>query len=98
MLHEKFRLGLFENRRVAVDHARKLCGSPIDFEKCIAAQRASLVLLSDGAAPIRDIARLFVEGMEDVDGFETVADPAAADAILVSSGSTVREGTGVGHR
>lgn len=72
-----------KNRRVDVNRARKLCSSPTYFEKGMAAQRASLVFLSDGAPPILDNARLFVEGMEDIDGFETVTDPAAADAILV---------------
>ncbi|SEQ69874.1 hypothetical protein [Arthrobacter sp. OV608] len=83
LLREKFPLGLFENRRVSVDQARNLCGSPVYVEKGKAAQRASLVLLSDDLALITHNARLFVEGIEEVDGFETMADPAAADAILV---------------
>jgi beta-glucosidase len=94
LLREKFRLGLFENRRVDVDRARKLCGSPIYFEKGIAAQRASLVLLSDDAPPILDNARLFVEGMEEVDGFEKVTDPATADAILVRLEAPFEKGRG----
>jgi beta-glucosidase len=57
-------------------------------------QRASLVLLADDAAPVLDNARLFVEGMEDVDGFETVTDPAAADAILVRLEAPFENGRG----
>lgn len=94
LLREKFRLGLFENRRVDVDRARKLCGSPVYFEKGIAAQRASLVLLSESADPIADNARLFFEGIEDVDGLETVTDPAAADAILVRLEAPFEKGRG----
>jgi beta-glucosidase len=94
LLREKFRLGLFDKRRVDVDRARKLCGSPVYFEKGIAAQRASLILLSERVDPIADNARLFVEGIEDVDGLETVTDPAAADAILVRLEAPFEKGRG----
>jgi beta-glucosidase len=94
LLREKFRLGVFENRRVDVDRARELCGSLVYFEKGIAAQRGSLVLLSDAGDPIADDARLFVEGMPDVDGFETVSDPADADAIVVRLEAPFEKGRG----
>jgi len=94
LLTEKFRLGLFESRRVDIEQTQKVCGSAVYFEKGIAAQRASLVLLSDGAAPIPDDSRIYVEGMEDVDGFETVDSPGDADAILVRLEAPFEQGRG----
>ncbi len=49
LLREKFQLGIFENRHADVENARATCGAPIYFEKGVAAQRASLVLLSEDA-------------------------------------------------
>lgn len=58
--------------------------------------RASLVLLSQGSGPIADNARLFVEGIkvEDADGYETVPDPAQADAIIVPLEAPFEQGRG----
>lgn len=83
ILKEKFQLGVFENRHVDVDHARELCGSPVFFDKGVDAQRASLVLLSDEAGPLRADARVYVEGLADTSGLEIVDDPAEAEAIIV---------------
>ncbi|WP_309066031.1 glycoside hydrolase family 3 protein [Microbacterium sp.] len=87
LLSEKFRLGAFEHRRVDVESARTVCGSPELLEAGRQAQRESLVLLSrKDAAPIPASARLFLDGLsaEGADlPNEIVDSPALADAIIV---------------
>lgn len=94
ILKEKFTLGAFESRRVDVDHARELCGSRVFFAQGVDAQRASLVLLSDEAGPLPADARVYVEGVEDAAGLETVSDPADSDAIIVRLEAPFETGRG----
>jgi len=94
ILQEKFRLGVFEQRHVDVDNARELCGSPVFFDKGVAAQRASLVLLSDAAGPLPADARVYVEGVEDAGPLQTTAVAAEADAILVRLEAPFETGRG----
>jgi beta-glucosidase len=83
LLREKFQLGIFENRHVDVDRAQATCGAPIYFEKGAAAQRASLVLLSDAAGVLSADHRVFIEGVQDTSGLRTADSPEDAEAIIV---------------
>jgi beta-glucosidase len=83
LLREKFRLGIFEDRHADVENARATCGAPIYFEKGVAAQRASLVLLSEDAGLLSAGSRVFVEGVKDVSGLTTADSIEDADAIIV---------------
>lgn len=98
LLREKFRLGAFEHRRVDVDAARAICGSPELLEAGRTAQRESLVLVSrKDTAPIPPTARLFLDGLtaEDADiANEIVDDPASADAIVVRLDAPYEAGRG----
>lgn len=94
LLREKFRLGAFEHRKADVEHAREVCGSPVYFDKGIAAQRESLVLLSDSADVIPEGARLFVEGIESAEGFSVTKDLAEADAVVVRLEAPFEPGRG----
>jgi beta-glucosidase len=83
LLREKFRLGIFAHHTADIERAREECGSTVFVTKGLAAQRASLVLLSDTAGVIPDGARIFVEGVEDAEGFDVTEDIAEAEAIVV---------------
>ena len=94
LLREKFRLGLFEHRRADVEGAQDECGSPVFVDKGLAAQRASLVLLSDAAGMVPDGARIHVENIEDADGFAVTEEIAEAEAIVVRLEATFEPGRG----
>lgn len=98
LLHEKFRLGAFEHRRVDVDEARVICGSPELMDAGEKAQRESLVLVSRvDDAPIPPTARLFLDGLtaDDADiPNEIVDDPELADAIVVRLDAPYERGRG----
>lgn len=85
LLREKFRLGVFEHRRVDPRRTREVCGSRPFSERGERAQRESLVLLSQRTPlPIAPEAKLFLDGLAgDGSGNEIVDDPARADAIVV---------------
>ena len=91
---EKFRLSVFEHHKADVERAREKCGSPIFVNKGLAAQRASLVLLSDAAGVVPEGARLFVEGVEDTEGFAVTEDLAEAEAIVVRLEAPFEPGRG----
>jgi beta-glucosidase len=74
---------VFDNRHVDVDRARTTCGSPIYFEKGIATQSKSLVLLSDEAGMLSDRTLVYVEGIQDAPDLATTTDLADAEAIIV---------------
>ncbi|MCZ9882290.1 glycoside hydrolase family 3 protein [Arthrobacter sp. B2a2-09] len=87
LLHEKFQLGLFENRTVDVGLAETVCGSPETIRRGVAAQRGALTLLTntqtdDGVhtLPVRAGASVYSEGI-DWSGVEH-------DLVLVNSPST----------
>lgn len=94
LLREKFQLGLFEQHSVDVEAARRVCGSAVYFDKGLAAQRSSLVLLSDAGDVIPTGARLFLEGMDEADGFELTNNPSEADAIVVRLEAPFEPGRG----
>jgi beta-glucosidase len=85
LLREKFRLGIFESTRVDPARTREVCGSPVFFERGVAAQRESLVLLDakDTHAAFTPDTRFFLDGIDDVSGLTVVSSPEDADAILV---------------
>ncbi|MER7928671.1 glycoside hydrolase family 3 N-terminal domain-containing protein [Streptomyces sp. NPDC096057] len=87
LLAEKFRLGLFDDRRyVDPDAAEEIVGHP-DFRVAGAtAQRRSLTLLKPGPLPLRDHPRLYVEGVRPAAAApyaHLVDDPADADLALL---------------
>ncbi|OII13211.1 glycoside hydrolase family 3 protein [Curtobacterium sp. MCBA15_008] len=94
ILREKFRLGLFEQRQVDIEHARETCGAPVYFERGVTAQRDSLVLLSDTAGILSNDATLFLEGFDDSDGHPTTTDPTTADAVVVRLDAPFEPGRG----
>lgn len=96
LLREKFRLGLFEHRRVDASRAREVCGSPENVALGAAAQRDSLVLLAvaDGGAVLSEGAAVFVEGFSDTAGLNVVDRPEAAGAILVRLDAPYEPGRG----
>lgn len=98
LLREKFRLGVFEQRRVGTDAAREVCGSPVFVERGVAAQRASLVLLEDRGLPLSAGARVHLDGVASAAaeraGLEVVASPAEADAVLVRLDAPFEPGRG----
>lgn len=94
LLREKFQLGIFENRHADIEKARTTCGAPVYFEKGLAAQRASLVLLSDAAGVLNDDGRVFVEGVQDTSGLNTVDRLDAAEAIVVRLEAPFKPGHG----
>ncbi|MGW0600134.1 glycoside hydrolase family 3 protein [Streptomyces sp. NPDC002776] len=89
LLAEKFRLGLFDERRyVDVDAAEAVVGRT-DFRAAgEAAQRSGLTLLKNGDAllPLTGTPRLYVEGVDPAVAAEyasLVADPADADLAVL---------------
>jgi beta-glucosidase len=87
LLREKFVLGLFENPYVDVEAADRIVGAPEFRAAGEAAQRASVTVLSNGAAlPFAKGARLYVEGIdaEVAARFgQIVATPAEADVAIL---------------
>ncbi|PZQ90711.1 MAG: beta-glucosidase [Leifsonia xyli] len=89
LLRDKFRLGLFDERRlVDADAANALVGAPDAVEAGLDAQRRSLVLLqNDGELlPLERGITVYAEGVapEAFAGFaEVTDDPAAADVAIV---------------
>ena len=97
LLREKLRLGVFENRRVDVERAGEVCGSPVHMARGRAAQRDSLVLLHDRTgAPIPEEARLYVEGVDPsaLGAGRVCATPEEADAIIVRLDAPFEPGRG----
>ncbi|WP_420180859.1 glycoside hydrolase family 3 protein [Paenarthrobacter sp. TA1.8] len=99
LLSEKFRLGVFENRRVDLRNAHSVCGSATFMERGIAAQRASLVLLSadKAALPLTAGTRVHLDGLAAQDITEELVitdDPGTADAILVKLDAPFEPGRG----
>lgn len=87
LLREKFRLGLFEHRRVDPEATRSVCGSPVFFNQGLRAQRESMVLISQrcsGSLPLPPTAKLFLDGL-DVSAVPNpiVEESSDADAIIV---------------
>jgi beta-glucosidase len=96
ILREKFRLGVFEHRRVDVGSAAATCGSPAFLDAGTQAQRDSLVLVSSrDRRPIPPTARLFLDGLE-AEGIPNpvVSEPADAEAIVVRRDCPYEEGRG----
>ena len=94
LLREKFMLGLFDERRfVDVDTAARIVGNPEFVAAGVAAQRASLTLLTnqtteDGSAtlPLTRGARIYIEGIEPTiaaEYAEIVGSPEEADVAIV---------------
>lgn len=94
LLREKFQLGLFENRHADVDRARTTCGSPSYSKKGIAAQSASLVLLSDDAGTLPVGARVFVDGIQNSSLLTTTPNIEDAEAIIVRLEAPFEPGRG----
>ncbi|MET8169040.1 glycoside hydrolase family 3 N-terminal domain-containing protein [Streptomyces sp. NPDC005329] len=87
LLAEKFRLGLFDDRRyVDPDAAEEIVGHA-DFRAAgVTAQRRSPTVLKPGPLPLRDRPRLYVEGVRPAAAApyaDLVADPADADLALL---------------
>jgi beta-glucosidase len=87
LLREKFLLGLFENPFVDADAADSIVGSAEHRAAGIAAQRASVTVLSNsGALPFARGAKLYVEGIPPetaAEYGEVVATPAEADVAIL---------------
>lgn len=92
LLREKFRLGLFDDRLVDVDRAEAVIGNDAFCEAGLAAQRASLTLLSNAARagrptlPLTRGATLYVEGIDAalVAGWaRVVGSPEQADVAVL---------------
>ncbi|WP_022892718.1 glycoside hydrolase family 3 protein [Agromyces subbeticus] len=100
LLHEKFQLGAFEHRRVDTEAARAECGSPVFFERGVAAQRASLVLLAEnhGARALAAGSRVLLDGVspDALPAADLVAvdELDQADAVLVRLDSPFEPGRG----
>jgi beta-glucosidase len=87
LLHEKFKLGLFDKRYVDVEHAEEV-GTKREFRALgTSAQAASLTLLkNDNTLPLRAGTRVYSEGINwsSVEhDFEIVGTPAHAEVNLV---------------
>lgn len=98
LLREKFRLGVFENRRVDTAATAEICGSPAFAAAGVEAQRKSLVLLADRGDRIADGARVLLDGVDaqaatDA-GLVPVDDLAEADAVVVRLDAPFEPGKG----
>ncbi|MGQ7311947.1 glycoside hydrolase family 3 protein [Microbacterium arabinogalactanolyticum] len=98
LLREKFRLGVFENRRVDTAVTAETCGSPAFTAAGVEAQRKSLVLLADRGDRIADGARVLLDGVDaraarDA-GLVPVHDIAEADAVVVRLDAPFEPGKG----
>ncbi|MEN2740214.1 glycoside hydrolase family 3 N-terminal domain-containing protein [Microbacterium sp. X-17] len=101
LLTEKFRLGLFERRRVDPARAGEICGAPDVTQLGLDAQEKSLVLLKDGNAgggigSLVEGSAVYADGctVPGGSGFVAVADPAAAEAIVVRLDAPFESGRG----
>jgi beta-glucosidase len=88
LLRDKFRLGLFDNPFVDPDAAERTLGQAAFREAGERAQRRAIALLQndDGVLPLRQGARVYVEGLdpEVAAGYgEVVADPAEAEVAIL---------------
>lgn len=92
LLREKFRLGLFDNPYLDLDHALATVGQPAFRAAGELAQRKSLVLLKNGKAaaapflPLTGRPKLYVEKINPAIAAQygdVVADPAAADLAIL---------------
>jgi beta-glucosidase len=83
----KFRLGLFDNPFVDIDRAGQIVGNPAFQAEADAAQRQALVLLKNKGLPLRAGTKVWALGLSTdalkAAGLKVVADPDAADVILV---------------
>ncbi|WP_240528723.1 glycoside hydrolase family 3 protein [Streptomyces humi] len=91
LLAEKFRLGLFDERRyVDPDAAEEIVGR-VDFRAAGAsAQRRSLTLLKTGPLPLSGRPRLYLEGVDAAAAApyaQLVTDPADADLAVLRLGT-----------
>ena len=98
LLREKFKLGAFEQRRVNANAAGSICGSPVFFERGVAAQRASLVLLADRGPVLASGARVHLDGIAETEaeaaGLIVAREPAEADAVIVRLRAPFEPGRG----
>ena len=98
LLREKFRLGVFENRRVDTAATAEICGSPAFTTAGVEAQRKSLVLLADRGDRIADGARVLLDGVDaraaSDAGLVPVDDLAEADAVVVRLDAPFEPGKG----
>ncbi|CAM5471720.1 glycoside hydrolase family 3 protein [Leifsonia shinshuensis] len=89
LLLEKFRLGLFENRFVDLDHARAVGSDPDLAAKGVRAQTDAMVFLGGerpGTLPLPALTRVYAEGVDlsrTEHDFVPVDSPADADVALV---------------
>ena len=87
LLRDKFRLGLFDDPYVDPDAAAALCGNAEFRAAGAEAQRRAIVLIAnDGLLPLKDGARIYVDGLsaEAAAAYgEVVESPADADAAIV---------------
>jgi beta-glucosidase len=97
LLREKFRLGLFENRRVDTAATAAICGSPELAANGVDAQERSLVLLVD-APRVPEGARVLLEGVDPLAaigaGLVPVDSAEEADAVIVRIDSPFEPGRG----
>ncbi|MFE3998262.1 glycoside hydrolase family 3 protein [Nocardioides sp. YIM B13467] len=98
LLKEKFRLGVFESRRVNVEQARAVCGSAEFAARAVRGQEQSLVLASDNAPLLPLDARVMLEGVERqaaiAAGLTPVSGLSEADAVVVRLDAPFTPGRG----
>lgn len=98
LLREKFRLGIFEHRRVGIEGTRRICGSAGFTARGVQAQEMSLVLATEGAPLLPVGAQVLLDGVgrraaED-SGLIPVADLAEAEAVVVRLDAPYTPGRG----
>lgn len=98
LLREKFRLGVFERRRVDAVRTREICGSPEFSARGRRAQEQSLVLATADAPLLQAGARVLLDGVDaqaarDA-GLVPVTDEAEADAVVVRLDAPFTPGRG----
>ena len=97
LLREKFRLGLFEHRRVDPARTAAVCGSTPLAARGVEAQQRSLVLLEDGAR-IAPGSRVLLDGVDSqaatAAGLVPVTDLAQAGAVVVRLDAPYEAGRG----
>lgn len=97
LLREKFRLGVFEHRRVDVEVTAAVCGAPEFVANGVEAQQRSLVLLVDGAR-VPAGARVMLDGVDAqaaIDaGLVPVDHADEADAVIVRADAPFEPGRG----
>ncbi len=88
VLRDKFILGLFDNPYVDEKAASTIVGKEAFRKKGEIAQGKSTVLLKNrGLLPLKESAKIYVEGMKNLSGIEkygqTVSDPEDADVVVL---------------